>query len=249
MSIKNLSKLLKLGFYVFLTIGVIGNAQKIKQRPEIYINNTIIEKVNAMDYTPTELIQANVMVGTKKGSGSGSIIKIDDKATYILTAAHVIYDEHTLLIRKGKLKRSGILSKSITVTVGEKKYKALTIKVDKELDVAIVKIYKKLKIIPVKIAKKQPKFGEAVWAISNPGGMKGIINKGIFSSIQEEYAVVSVAGFFGSSGGMVLNSKGELIGVISVVYKTLIDGYFPTITIYNGITKTKDLNKFLKGVL
>jgi len=235
---KSLTRLLQIGFFILLTIVVISNAQKIKQRPEIYINNDIIETVKALDYKPTDLIQANVGVSTKRGSGSGSIIKIDNKSTYILTAAHILYENEILLIENGKLKRSGKLSRNITVKIKKKEYKAIPVKVDKDLDIAVIKIYKKLNIKPVKIAKKQPEFGEVVWAISNPDGLIDVINKGIFSSIQKSYAIVSVAGYFGSSGGMVLNSKGEQIGLISVVYSTIINGYFPAITVYNGITKT-----------
>lgn len=244
-----MKNLLILIFFVVLTLLVINNTQKIKQRPEIYINNDIIEKVNILNYKPTELIQTSVIVTNPNGRGSGSIIKVDERSTYILTAAHILYESEVKLLENGKLIMSGELSRNITVRFRNKNYKALPIKVNRDIDVAVIKIYKSLKVTPVKIAKHEPKFGDTVWAISNPDAQTNLVNKGVFSSVDGKWSLVSTAAFFGSSGGMVINTKGEQIGVISTVFITEIDGYFPSLTGYNGITRTKALNKFLKGVL
>lgn len=246
---KILPRLLKLLFFVSLTILIVSNTQKIKQRPEIYINNDIIKKVNELDFKPTKLIQASVIVTNPESRGSGSIIKITKKSTYILTAAHVLYESKVKLLKNKELTMSVKLSRNITVKFRNKNYKALPIKVDRNIDVAVIKIYKSLKTTPVKIAKHEPKLGETVWAISNPDAQTNLVNKGVFSAIDGKWSIVSTGGFFGSSGGMVINTKGEQIGIISNVLTAEISGYFPTLTGYNGITRTKALNKFLKGIL
>lgn len=243
---KNLSKLL---FFVLLTMLVVSNTQRINQRPEIYINNDIIQKVNELDYRPTNLIDASVTVHSANSRGSGSIIKVEKKATLILTAAHVVFEQIIVRNTDGKLKRINIPSRNITVKLKKKKYKALLVKIDRELDIAVVKIFKRLNIKPVKIAKKEPEVGEIVWLISSPNGQLSALNRGTFSSVKEDHAYVSTAGHFGSSGGMIVNTKGEQIGVIATIWLTQVNGFFPSVTIYNGITRTKDLNKFLKGIL
>lgn len=240
---------LKFLFMILLTLLVINNTYKIHKRPEVYINKDIIEKVNALDYKPIHLIDSSVTVHNIKSKGSGSIIKIDKNSTYILTAAHVIYEQKIIRNINGKLEKINKLSKNITVKSKNKKYKAIIIKIDKELDIAVIKIFKKLKIEPVKIAKKEPEFGEIVWAIASPGEHSNILNKGIFSGIKKNYSFVSTANYFGSSGGMVVNTKGEQIGTISAIVTTTINRFFPNITVFNAITRTKDLNKFLKGIL
>ena len=237
--------------FIFLFICVGINNYQINKISGVYFDQSIIESIAALNYIPTELIEANVIVATKQSSGSGSIIKVDKNKTYILTAAHVIYGEKIVRNDKDKLERQGKLSRNITITSNGKKYKALTVKIDRDLDLAVLKIYKKLNVKPVKISKEEPKLGDVVWTVGNPGGLTNVVNSGVFSTVDKEqgHAFVSTAGFFGSSGGMVVNTKGEQFGVISTVAIAKVKGYFPSITIYNGITRTKDLNKFLKGVL
>jgi S1-C subfamily serine protease len=242
-------QLLKGLFFILLTTLVINNTYKIHKQPNIYINNEVIDAVKNLDYRPEELLNANVVVQNNVGMGSGSVIKVDNTGTLILTVAHVIREKRYYVAKGSKLEWRGIVSKNIDVIHNGKKYKAIPIKVSTELDLAVIKIYKKLDTVPVKIAKDAPKLGETVWAVSNPGGVPNIINKGVYNSEQKNNAIVSVGGYFGSSGGMVVNTSGEQIGVIQSVYITTISGFFPAISTYNGISKTKILKRFLKGVL
>ena len=114
---------------------------------------------------------------------------------------------------------------------------------------AVLKIAHRLPVTPVKIGKKAPEIGETVWVISNPSGKIGFINKGIYGRTDKNQVIVSVAGTPGSSGGMILNNKGEQVGVLVTGYTTHLRRFVPLATVFNGVTRTKDMNKFLKGIL
>ena len=65
--------------------------------------------------------------------------------------------------------------------------------------------------------------GEAVYAVGNPQGLEGTFSQGILSSIREvgtdKLLQITAPISPGSSGGPVLNSKGEVIGVSVATFK------------------------------
>lgn len=244
-----MKNILQILLYIVLTGAIISNQYAINKISGVYFDSSILERIDALDYKPTNLIDSNVIVRNRKNRGSGSVIRITKNTTFILTAAHIVYEDKIIRNKYGKLEKKTYKSKRIIVETKNKKYKAVIIKVDKNLDIAIIKIFKNLKVKPVKIAKKEPEIGDIVWVISNPGPYLGLLNRGIFSFVKDEYALISTASYFGSSGGMAVNTNGEQIGVISNIGVTTVNSYFPSITVFNGITRTKELNKFLKGIL
>lgn len=210
---------------------------------------------DSLSYNPADLMEANVIIIAKsdRGSakGSGSIIRVEKEYTYILTAAHVISEPVIEINDKGVLGYVNKESVDIMIKYGngfKKKVRAQVQKVDYKLDVAVLKVLKKINVTPIKISQVEPQMGDVVWSLSNPGSFEGVINKGIFSSVEEDYSYVALAGFFGSSGGMCLNNKGEQIGVISTVAIARVS-YSKSLTVYNGITRTGNLNNFLKGIV
>jgi len=245
-SIKNIFKLL---FLSILTIAVINNTYQYNSIRIAESKKKVII-IDYSEYIPTDIMQANVVISTSEGHGSGSIIKVTKDSTFILTAAHIVTKEEFVTNENNDTFLERIVHKDIKIILPNKnKMKALVIKFDNPLDLAVLKVYRKLDIAPVKIAKTEPGLGETIWAISNPGSTYNLINKGIYSSKNENTGVVSVGGFFGSSGGMCLNKKGEQIGIIKTILFAQINNLIPSITIYNGITRTNDLNEFLKDVL
>jgi S1-C subfamily serine protease len=216
------------------------------------------ETIDDLAFTPTKMLKANVVVLSEfkegpGGYGSGSVIKVTDKRSYILTAAHVVSNVKYVQSSKGlgkSLKPVHTLPKTIQIVFdGKEKYVAMLVKIDYTLDVAVLRILRSLDVEPVKIARMEPNVGDKVWAISNPNGTLGVVNTGIFSTPEREASIVSIAGFFGSSGGMCLNSEGEQIGVISTVVVAQINKFMPSLTVYNQITRTQALNDFLKDIL
>lgn len=70
---------------------------------------------------------------------------------------------------------------------------------------------------PLRLATREPDVGEVIIAIGNPKGLEGTLSTGIVSGIRRDsgsiYYQVTAAISPGSSGGPVIDEKGEVIGV------------------------------------
>ncbi|MDD6344764.1 MAG: trypsin-like peptidase domain-containing protein [Oscillospiraceae bacterium] len=150
-----------------------------------------------------------------KGTGTG-IIMTDDG--YIITNAHVVYD--TSEYNCGD-------AKSVSVVLSdETEYEAKVMGRDVETDIAVLKIdAKNLKAAEFGDSNDL-KVGELVIAIGNPLGFElfGSVTSGIISAIDREITVnekqmkliqTDAAINSGNSGGPLLNSCGQVIGINS----------------------------------
>jgi len=95
--------------------------------------------------------------------------------------------------------------------------------VDVNKDMMLLKIPENI-FPPVKLAKiDKLNIGEIVYAIGSPKGYENTISEGIVSGIREtsdssmSYIQVTCPLSEGSSGGAIVNSKGELIGISTYV--------------------------------
>ena len=162
----------------------------------------ITNKMVSYDY----FLQPNLV----EGGGSGSII---DQKGHILTNYHVIRGSVSLVVT---------LSNQV-------KYKAKVIGVDIEDDLAVIKINAVpgiLKVISIGDSN-QLEVGEKVLAIGNPFGLDRTLTTGIVSSLGRTIKVGNyyISGIIqtdaainpGNSGGPLLNKKGELIGVNTMI--------------------------------
>lgn len=141
----------------------------------------------------------------QRGVGSGFIISADG---YIMTNAHVI---------------EGADEVYVTMT-DKREYKAKIIGTDKRTDVALVKIEgSNLPRLAFGDSAKL-RVGEWVIAIGSPFGLENTVTAGIISAksrdtgdylplIQTDVAVNP-----GNSGGPLVNSRGEVIGINSQIY-------------------------------
>jgi Do/DeqQ family serine protease len=153
--------------------------------------------------------QRQVQTPEKVGFGSGVIISKDG---YIVTNNHVI--DHADII-------------SVKLNDG-REFKGRIIGTDPSTDLALVKIKgDDLPTIPVGDSD-QLKIGEWVLAVGNPFNMTstvtagivsakarslGVYNNGVESFIQTDAAINQ-----GNSGGALVNARGELVGINSVLY-------------------------------
>jgi serine protease Do len=142
------------------------------------------------------------------GLGSGFIISKDG---YILTNAHVVADFDDVTVRLADSKRE---------------FKAKVIGIDKRTDVALIKVDAN-DLPTVKLGdSKQLEPGQWVAAIGSPFGFSNTITAGIVSatgrSLPDETYVpfiqTDVAVNPGNSGGPLINLKGEVIGINSLIY-------------------------------
>jgi S1-C subfamily serine protease len=153
----------------------------------------------------------NFFYGTvpQEGQGSGFIL---DKAGHVLTNFHVV---------------SGA-NRGVEVMLSNKRrYAATVVGTDKVHDLALLKIDAP-NLQPVTLADSSGlTVGQMVYAIGNPFGLNGTMTRGIISSIRSirgsdseliEDAIQTDAAINpGNSGGPLLNSRGEVIGINTMI--------------------------------
>jgi S1-C subfamily serine protease len=176
-------------------------------------NNIAIYKrvsPSVVNITSTTLV-FNFFYGVtpQQGQGSGFIL---DKAGHVLTNYHVIENAN----------------RGIKVQLSNKRtYSATIAGVDKVHDLALLKINAP-NLEPVTLANStELAVGQKVFAIGNPFGLSGTMTRGIISSIRSikvssgaliEDAIQTDAAINpGNSGGPLLNSRGEVIGINTMI--------------------------------
>ena len=145
----------------------------------------------------------------EQGQGSGFIL---DKQGHILTNNHVIDN-----------------AQMIEVTLWNKrKYKATVVGIDPNHDVALLQIHDVPDLDPAVLADSAGLVvGQRVYAIGNPFGFSGTMTRGIISALRSvampsgnkiENAIQTDASVNpGNSGGPLLNSRGEVIGITTLI--------------------------------
>ncbi|HEV8132018.1 MAG TPA: trypsin-like peptidase domain-containing protein [Acidobacteriota bacterium] len=147
-----------------------------------------------------------------QGIGSGSVI---DSEGHILTNNHVIEG-----------------AEKLEVTLSDKsKYRARVIGADPVADVAVIKIdAPKSKLHPIPFsASGNIQVGQKVLAIGNPFGLQQTLTTGIVSSVNRSLRTengmlmndliqTDAAINLGNSGGPLLNTAGEIIGVNTTIF-------------------------------
>lgn len=148
------------------------------------------------------------------GSGSGAII---DKRGFILTNKHVVENAYKVFV---------------TLADGTQ-FDGNVIGIDTENDLAVVKIEpgdKKLVTIPMGDSSKLL-VGQKVLAIGNPFGYERTLTTGVISGLGRPVQPSSSSGYIvkdmiqtdasinpGNSGGPMINSRGEMIGINTMIY-------------------------------
>ena len=141
------------------------------------------------------------------GTGSGVIISEDG---YIVTNNHVIKD-----------------ATELEVTLNNKKvYKAKLIGTDAKMDIALLKIDTEEKLPYSTFADSdQVKVGEWVLAVGNPYNLTSTVTAGIVSAKARNLDTNGIQSFLqtdaavnpGNSGGALVNTRGELIGINTMI--------------------------------
>src|SRR6266567_1557466 len=147
----------------------------------------------------------------QEGQGSGFVI---DKEGHVLTNYHVIAE-----------------ARQVEVTLhNRKKYRATVVGSDRSHDLAIIQI-KAPDLTAMTLGdSRNLQVGQKVYAIGNPFGLAGTLTSGIVSSIRsvqepdgvtiDEAIQTDAAINPGNSGGPLLNSRGEVIGINTMIAST-----------------------------
>jgi Do/DeqQ family serine protease len=141
------------------------------------------------------------------GTGSGVIISEDG---YIVTNNHVVKD-----------------ASEIEITLNNKKsYKAKLVGTDTKMDIALLKIDAKEKLTYSTFADSDlVKVGEWVLAVGNPYNLTSTVTAGIVSAKARNLDTSGIQSFIqtdaavnpGNSGGALVNTRGELIGINTMI--------------------------------
>ena len=151
--------------------------------------------------------QRQVQTPKRADAGSGVIISADG---YIVTNNHVVDGADELTV-------------SLT---DNKEYSARIIGTDKTTDLALIKIDGK-NLPAITIANSDNvRVGEWVLAVGNPLGLNNTVTAGIISAKARTLGANGVESFIqtdaainqGNSGGALVNTRGELVGINAMLY-------------------------------
>jgi len=215
-----------------LSIMLYYNILTIRQLDrEIYGMSTYVQKIVS---APTKenvdferLQRANILIINGGAAGSGTVISMEDGYIYILTARHVaesdkdtdvleievpMIDHNYKDTNKRHMNRVG--SKYVVVD------KTKDVVMCDDYDMALVRIKDfvghELSFIPPGV--KNPELGDTLYVVGNPQCFRDVISKGIyvgaddFDGTMEDRVYAGVV--CGNSGGAVINTDGEIVGVI-----------------------------------
>src|ERR1700693_5233950 len=147
------------------------------------------------------------------GQGSGFVI---DKEGHILTNYHVIEN-----------------ARQVEVTLhNRKKYKATVVGTDQAHDLAVIQIKGAPDLVPAVLGDSAHlQVEQKVYAIGNPFGLAGTMTRGIVSSIRpvrepngamiDEAIQTDAAINPGNSGGPLMNWRGEVIGINTMILSSV----------------------------
>lgn len=157
----------------------------------------------------------------QEGAGSGIIISESDNDIMILTNNHVIEGSSELSVQ----------------FINEKSYDARVIGSSERKDIAVIAVSKKnidsetLKSIKIATMgnSDELKVGNGIIAIGNALGYGQSVTTGVVSALNREVSIdnytnkmiqIDAAINGGNSGGALLNSKGEVVGINSAKYSS-----------------------------
>jgi S1-C subfamily serine protease len=191
-----------------LTEAQAAPAYDAEEQNNIAIYKRVLPSV--VNITSTTLV-FNFFYGTvpQQGQGSGFIL---DKAGHVLTNFHVVAGAN----------------RGIKVQLSNKRsYDAKVVGTDRTHDLALLQINAPDLQAVTLADSRELSVGQKVYAIGNPFGLAGTMTRGIISSIRSirngdsapiEDAIQTDAAINpGNSGGPLLNSRGEVIGINTMI--------------------------------
>ena len=165
--------------------------------PDELVNISVYERINPSIVA----IEANLDDGFS--AGTGCVVRSDG---VILTGSHVVEGANQIDVTTfdGKVYKASILAK-----------------MGKNKDLALLKISQKSRLKTISFGDSSDvKVGQKVLAIGNPFGFAGTLTSGIVSRIDYAKGRIQTDAAInpGCSGGPLLNSQGEVIGISQSIY-------------------------------
>lgn len=189
--------------------GAVPSLAPMLQQTAPAVVNIAVEKVIPPTVNPLKPDADNATPPTKiVGVGSGVII--DAEQGYIATNAHVVTDQHIMVV---------------TLKDG-RRYRAKLIGKDDGFDIAVIQIHAKHLTAIHYDNSDQLKVGDFVVAIGSPFGLTQTVTSGVISALnRSEPHIDNYQSFIqtdapinpGNSGGALLNLQGQLVGMNTAI--------------------------------
>ncbi|MCW5197758.1 trypsin-like peptidase domain-containing protein [Buchnera aphidicola] len=216
----------------------------------ININKNISTKKYFLD--KNKLLKKNIKytINNTENNKLGSGVIIDSENSYVLTNYHVISKSSAInvYLTNGKLYHAVIVGKSI------------------KMDLALLKLCNAKNLQSIKIADyKTVNVGDYAISIGSPYNLKNSVSFGVVSGLKrvnhelnlyDDFIQTDAAINHGNSGGPLVNTKGELIGInTSIISNSEDDGNIgigfsiPTNTILRFIEQIKKNGEYHQGEL
>lgn len=199
-------------------------ANAITYEHDEQININVYEKINPA------IVSIDAETSDGVSAGTGCIVSKDGM---ILTGSHVIDDSKKI---------------EVTTSSGQVYNAKLLAQMGKNKDLALLQIESKQPLKTVTFGNsEQVKVGQKVLAIGNPFGFAGTLTQGIVSRIDYAKNRIQTDAAInpGCSGGPLLNSAGEVIGINQSIYNP--DNNISNIGIGFAIP-INDAKKFIQSV-
>ena len=151
--------------------------------------------------------------GTPVGTGSGNYFRMG-KHRFVLTAAHVVNGADDILI----IEKGTVMTKAQVVYIS----------VDSDLAVLIPE--EKLRYTKALPFRRDinNQMGEKIYHTGHPGGEGWHMSEGILTGTHEDVLMLNSFAWPGSSGSVVFDESGRVVGIVSALRMDAIMGVFPT---------------------
>jgi len=165
--------------------------------------------------------QGAAVFGKQQATGSGVIL---DPEGYIITNNHVVQGAKRVQVRLSPA-AVGMMGGTSVVQTGGALVGAQVIGMDKETDLAVLKINRKDLPYLQLGDSEQLHQGQLVFAFGSPMGLNNSVSFGVVSTVARQlerdnpmiYIQTDVAINPGNSGGPLVNARGEVVGINTLI--------------------------------
>ena len=189
---------------LYFLLGCLVSGDLDKERVHLTIDKVSLQDCGTIesDSQRSSLRIATMKEGEIVGHGSGNYFKMG-KHRFVLTAAHVVISDLEIKLQDG-----------------ERLVSARLVFADVENDIAILVPSEKLLEVSAsrwKVNDEEDLLGESVTYSGYPSQLGKLLIRGTVAAILEEGLIIQSFALPGSSGSVVFDKRGRVVGVVSAV--------------------------------
>lgn len=184
---------------------------------------------SALAITPIPTISAPVQIAYESRAIAGSADTIYQRVNPAVVTVFAgreigsgsVVSSNGLIITNNHVVNGAVGSQVSATTSNGQRYQGQVIAIDRRSDLALIQLQTRGQLPTVPLANSTPQSGEAVLAIGSPYGRPGVLTTGTFSSVRSNGDLQSrVVLQPGNSGGPLLNTLGEMVGVNKAILES-----------------------------